>query len=173
VTDLLKARPRPNRHMLARACRNLHPFQLEAIPCLTRVGKASLITRNWQLKCGLERRAWACRRRRGYHLPLSHSHNPCGSLVMCGHFVVIAVEKKAIFTLSSAGDSPTHNKPLPHRLLQPHSLLQMPGERDRPDPSLFIPDDQKRKRNATNRAQGLDSYVITVEATAKPRQGQG
>jgi hypothetical protein len=45
--------------------------------------------------------------------------------------------------------------------------------RDKPDPQNIIPDDQKRVRNATDRAQGLDSYFKTVEATTKPRQAQG
>jgi hypothetical protein len=45
--------------------------------------------------------------------------------------------------------------------------------RDNPDPKNIIPDDRKRKWNATDRAQGLDSYFKTVEATTKPRQGQG
>ena len=44
---------------------------------------------------------------------------------------------------------------------------------DNPDLKNIIPDDQKWKRNATNRAQGLDSYFKTVEATTKPHQGQG
>ena len=44
---------------------------------------------------------------------------------------------------------------------------------DNPDPKNIIPDDQKRKRNATDCAQGLDSYFKAVEATMKPRQGQG
>jgi len=45
--------------------------------------------------------------------------------------------------------------------------------RDNPDPKNIIPNDKKRKRNATNHAQGLDPYFKTVEATTKPRQGQG
>ena len=47
--------------------------------------------------------------------------------------------------------------------------------RDNPDPKNIIPNDQKRTRNATDRAQGLDSYFKTVEAqveaTTKSRQG--
>jgi hypothetical protein len=47
--------------------------------------------------------------------------------------------------------------------------------RDNPDPKNIIPNDQKRMRNASDRAQGLDSYFKTVEAqveaTAKSRQG--
>lgn len=46
-------------------------------------------------------------------------------------------------------------------------------QRDNPDPKNIIPDEKKRKRNATDRAQGLDSYVRKVEATTKPRQIQG
>jgi len=38
--------------------------------------------------------------------------------------------------------------------------------RDNPDPKNIIPEDQKRKQNATDRAQGLDSYFKTVEAMA-------
>ena len=45
--------------------------------------------------------------------------------------------------------------------------------RDNPDPTNIIPDDQKRKRNASDHAQGVDAYFKTVEAAAKPRQGQG
>lgn len=45
--------------------------------------------------------------------------------------------------------------------------------RDNPDPRNIIPDDQKRKRNVTDRAQGVDSYFKTVEATTKSRQVQG
>jgi hypothetical protein len=45
--------------------------------------------------------------------------------------------------------------------------------RDNPDPKNIIPDNQKRKRNVTDRAQGVDSYFKTVEATTKPRQVQG
>ena len=44
---------------------------------------------------------------------------------------------------------------------------------DNPDPKNILSEDQKRKRQATDRAQGIDSYVRTVEATAKPRQAQG
>ena len=45
--------------------------------------------------------------------------------------------------------------------------------RDNPDPKNIIPDYQKRKWNASDRAQGLDPYFKMVEATAKPRQVQG
>jgi hypothetical protein len=45
--------------------------------------------------------------------------------------------------------------------------------RDNPDPKNIIPNDKKRKRNATDRAQGLDPYFKIIEATKKPRQGQG
>lgn len=48
-----------------------------------------------------------------------------------------------------------------------------PQSRDIPDPKNILPGDQKRKRNATDRAQGLDSYIKRVEATTKPRQGPG
>ena len=44
---------------------------------------------------------------------------------------------------------------------------------DNPDPQNILSEDQKRKRQATDRAQGLDSYFRTVEATTKPRQAQG
>ena len=44
---------------------------------------------------------------------------------------------------------------------------------DNPDPKNIRPEDQKRKRNATDRAQGLDSHFKTVEATMKHCQGQG
>jgi len=44
---------------------------------------------------------------------------------------------------------------------------------DNPDPKNIIPDDQKQKWNATDHAQGLDSYFKTVEAMMKPHQGQG
>jgi len=44
---------------------------------------------------------------------------------------------------------------------------------DNPDPKNIIPDDQKRKQNAANCAQGLDSYFKTVEAMTKLCQGQG
>lgn len=44
---------------------------------------------------------------------------------------------------------------------------------DNPDLQNIIPDDQKRKQNATDCAQGLDPYFRTVEATAKARQAQG
>jgi hypothetical protein len=48
--------------------------------------------------------------------------------------------------------------------------------RDNPDPKNIIPDDQKQMRNASDRAQGLDSYFKTVEAqveleATKSRQG--
>jgi hypothetical protein len=43
--------------------------------------------------------------------------------------------------------------------------------RDNPDPKNILPNDQKRKRNATDRSQGLDSYIKSAEATTKPRQG--
>ena len=45
--------------------------------------------------------------------------------------------------------------------------------RDNPNPKNILPDNKKRKRNATDRAQGLDFYIKTVEATTKPQQGQG
>ena len=45
--------------------------------------------------------------------------------------------------------------------------------RDNPDLQNIIPDDQKWKQNATDRAQGLDPYFRAVEATAKVRQTQG
>ena len=45
--------------------------------------------------------------------------------------------------------------------------------RDNPDLKNIIPDDQKRKRNASDRAQGIDSYFRAVEAAAQPRQAQG
>jgi hypothetical protein len=45
--------------------------------------------------------------------------------------------------------------------------------RDNPDLQNIIPDDQKRKRNATDRAQGVDSYFRAVEAATKPRQAHG
>ena len=45
--------------------------------------------------------------------------------------------------------------------------------RDNPDPKNILPDNEKRKWNTTNRAQGLNSYFKTVEATTKPRQAQG
>ena len=44
---------------------------------------------------------------------------------------------------------------------------------DNPDPKNIIPEYQKWKQNATNHAQGLDSYFKTVEATTKSLQGQG
>ncbi|KAI9509332.1 hypothetical protein F5148DRAFT_1283121 [Russula earlei] len=43
---------------------------------------------------------------------------------------------------------------------------------DNPDPKNIIPNDKKRKQNATDHAQGLDSYIKIVEATTKPHQGQ-
>ena len=43
---------------------------------------------------------------------------------------------------------------------------------DNPDPKNIIPDNTKWKRNATDCAQGLDSYFKTVEATTKPWQVQ-
>jgi hypothetical protein len=45
--------------------------------------------------------------------------------------------------------------------------------RDNPDPKNIILDNQKRKRNVTDHAQGVDSYFKTVEATTKPCQVQG
>jgi hypothetical protein len=63
--------------------------------------------------------------------------------------------------------------------LKPYFLISGPNiekemaTRDNPDPKRIIPNDQKRRRNATDRAQGLDSYFKAVEATAKPRQAQG
>jgi hypothetical protein len=45
--------------------------------------------------------------------------------------------------------------------------------RDNPDPKNILSDDRKRKRQATDRAQGVDAYFRAVEATAKPRQVQG
>jgi len=45
--------------------------------------------------------------------------------------------------------------------------------RDNPDPKNILSGDQKRKRQATDRAQGVDSYFRAVEATSKPRQAQG
>jgi len=44
---------------------------------------------------------------------------------------------------------------------------------DNPDPKNIIPDDKKWKWNATDCAQGLDSYFKTVEAMTKPCRGQG
>jgi hypothetical protein len=44
--------------------------------------------------------------------------------------------------------------------------------RDQPDPENIV-SNQKRKRVASDRAQGLDPYFKTVEATAKARQTQG
>jgi len=44
---------------------------------------------------------------------------------------------------------------------------------DKPDPKNIIPNDKKWKWNATNWAQGLDSYFKNVEAMTKPRQAQG
>ena len=52
--------------------------------------------------------------------------------------------------------------------IQPPAEAMVQQTRDNPDPKNIIPDDQKRKRNATDRAQGLDSYFKAVEATAKP-----
>jgi hypothetical protein len=40
--------------------------------------------------------------------------------------------------------------------------------RDIPDPKNILPDNEKQRRNATDRAQGLDSYITSVEASAKP-----
>jgi len=45
--------------------------------------------------------------------------------------------------------------------------------RDNPDPKNIIPNDQKRKQNVSDCAQGIDSYFRTVEAAAQPRQAQG
>jgi hypothetical protein len=62
-----------------------------------------------------------------------------------------------------------------HHTFQPYlpSSQYLSMTRDNPDPKNIIPDDQKRMRNATDRAQGLDSYFKTVEATTKPRPAQG
>ena len=43
---------------------------------------------------------------------------------------------------------------------------------DKPDLQNIIPDDQKQKQNASNRARGLDPYFTAVKATTKPRQAQ-
>ncbi|KAI9509506.1 hypothetical protein F5148DRAFT_1282929 [Russula earlei] len=43
---------------------------------------------------------------------------------------------------------------------------------DNPDPKNIIPNDKKQKWNATDCAQGLDSYIKIVEAMTKPHQGQ-
>ena len=52
--------------------------------------------------------------------------------------------------------------------------MTMPQQsRDNPDPKNILSEDQKRKRQATNRAQGIDSYYQTLEAAAKPHQAQG
>ena len=42
---------------------------------------------------------------------------------------------------------------------------------DNPNPKNIIPDNTKQRHNATDCAQGLDSYFKTVEATTKPRAG--
>jgi hypothetical protein len=56
-----------------------------------------------------------------------------------------------------------------HQRKQPSAMA-----RDDPDPKNIIPNDQKQMRNASDRAQGLDSYFKTVEAqveATKSRQG--
>ena len=45
--------------------------------------------------------------------------------------------------------------------------------RDNPDPKNILSKDQKWKRQATDHAQGIDSYIQTVEATTKSHQAQG
>ena len=45
--------------------------------------------------------------------------------------------------------------------------------RDIPDPKNILPDNEKRRQNATDCAQGLDSYIKSVEASVKLRQAQG
>ena len=44
--------------------------------------------------------------------------------------------------------------------------------RDNPDPKNILPNDQKRKRNVTDRAQGINSYFKTAEVATQPRQAQ-
>ena len=52
--------------------------------------------------------------------------------------------------------------------------MAMPQQsRDNPDPKNILSEDQKQKWQATNRAQGIDSYYWTLGATAKPHQAQG
>ena len=46
-----------------------------------------------------------------------------------------------------------------------------PQSRDNPDPKNIIPNDAKRKRIATNHAQGLDSYFMAVEVIKTRAQG--
>ena len=45
--------------------------------------------------------------------------------------------------------------------------------RDNPDPKNILSEDQKRKRQATDRAQGIDPYFRKIEKTVKPRQTHG
>jgi hypothetical protein len=46
-----------------------------------------------------------------------------------------------------------------------------PQSRDNPDPKNIIPNDTKRRRVATDRAQGLDSYFKAADATKTRTQG--
>ena len=43
-----------------------------------------------------------------------------------------------------------------------------PQSRDIPDPKNILPNDKKQQRNATDRAQGLDFYIKSVEVSTKP-----
>jgi len=49
------------------------------------------------------------------------------------------------------------------------TMLQHQSQ-DNPDPKNILSDDQKQKWQATNHAQGVDSYFWAVEATTKPCQ---
>ena len=56
---------------------------------------------------------------------------------------------------------------------RPTTTMLQHQSRDNPDPKNILSGDQKQKRQATDCAQGVDSYFRAVEATSKPRQAQG